>query len=1000
MIESRLFADRFMRFGRRRATDLATGQTVFLRMGDAGVRREQEVWTDRCARSMGSGRSRVLIDFGFVGRDSRFEVYRPGARTQSHCQADASTITPPIGHVVEWIEGAASASRFLNLPVARLNMREWVETLAREVRLRGFVPVSVSMMRRHPHLTRSLGGRSVVMFDTAAETNDPAGTLCLSILQLLAAPPRAVFAISAGRPAGSLAVVQAAERRPMYGGPARAPVLPLAPLVKDARAVTWLDEGCRLMRRGRHAAAERSFRAALAAFERRGDAFRSADVAMTLGRLLLARGRTADAEDQFSGAREKFQGVGAASAAASASVFAGLAQTDAGQFERADVTLRAAFTATNALAHGDEAQSIRLAGVALARNAYWQGRFAEGVQLLQTVDHGDCPRYWSLLAKLHLAAAHSESACHCANRARDALGARPEADLESVVRTAQARVQARLGDMEALCLHVRAGIEAARAARLPLQILRLRLTLIEGLLDAGFQSRARAAGRAVAALSRATLPRPLRDRVQRVSGRLADASPLERRVRDDRPTFSHESGSAFHVDHTDRVAELLSACQAVDDERAALHAVANLVRKQLGAVAVGIFGVAPGVPTQYAGAGSISTTLARRCMELGQPMAPAQGEDGIEGAAPVVHLGRIIGAVACRWTLEGPRGSHDVLAFPRIAAAACAPVLQILLERQSLPAPEASTDGSALIGVSASIQDVRRSIARAANAPFTVLIEGESGAGKELVANAIHRAGCRRDKALRALNCAALTEELVDSELFGHAKGAFTGALTERLGLFESAEGGTVFLDEVGELSTRAQAKLLRTLQEGEIRRIGENFTRPIDARVIAATNRSLAGEAQAGRFRQDLLYRLDVIRITVPPLRERVEDVPLLACRFWRDATERIGSKAVLGQAALAALARYDWPGNVRELQNVLASLAVSVPGRGVVPASAMPAAIARAGKVDARETLDAARRQFEERFVRAALARSAGHRGHTASALGVSRQGLAKLMQRLQLP
>jgi transcriptional regulator with GAF, ATPase, and Fis domain len=380
-------------------------------------------------------------------------------------------------------------------------------------------------------------------------------------------------------------------------------------------------------------------------------------------------------------------------------------------------------------------------------------------------------------------------------------------------------------------------------------------------------------------------------------------------------------------------------------------------------------------------------------------MAPERSTAGVEGAAPVVHLGRIIGAVACRWTLEGPRGSHDAIAFARIAAAACAPILQILLERQSVTLQE-NMGELELIGASAAIQDVRRSIARAANAPFTVLIEGESGVGKELVARAIHRGGSRRGKTLQALNCAALTEELVDSELFGHAKGAFTGAVSERLGLFESAEGGTVFLDEVGELSARAQAKLLRTLQEGEIRRIGENFTRPIDARLIAATNRSLSGEVQAGRFRQDLLYRLDVIRIAVPPLRERVEDIPLLAMRFWSDAAQRIGSKAVLGQSALAALARYDWPGNVRELQNVLASLAVSVPVRGAVPASAMPAAIARAMKVDARETLDAARRHFEERFVRAALARTAGHKGQTASALGVSRQGLAKLMQRLQLP
>jgi transcriptional regulator with GAF, ATPase, and Fis domain len=244
-----------------------------------------------------------------------------------------------------------------------------------------------------------------------------------------------------------------------------------------------------------------------------------------------------------------------------------------------------------------------------------------------------------------------------------------------------------------------------------------------------------------------------------------------------------------------------------------------------------------------------------------------------------------------------------------------------------------------------------------------------------------------------------MPEDLVDAELFGHAKGAFTGAAGERVGLFEGADGGTVFLDEVGELSPRAQAKLLRVLQEGEIRRIGENFTRPIEARLVAATNRSLRAEAEAGRFRKDLLYRLDVIRIVVPPLRDRVEDIPLLAARFWRQCTERIGSKAVLGRSALSVLARYDWPGNVRELQNVLTGLAVAGPSRGVVGASAVPAAIARAVKPLPDQSLHRARFEFEQRFVGAALARTAGHRGRTATALGLSRQGLAKLMQRLHL-
>jgi transcriptional regulator with PAS, ATPase and Fis domain len=206
-----------------------------------------------------------------------------------------------------------------------------------------------------------------------------------------------------------------------------------------------------------------------------------------------------------------------------------------------------------------------------------------------------------------------------------------------------------------------------------------------------------------------------------------------------------------------------------------------------------------------------------------------------------------------------------------------------------------------------------------------------------------------------------------------------------------------VFLDEIGELSVRAQAKLLRVLQEGEIRRIGETFTRPIEARLVAATNRSLQDEVGAGRFRRDLFYRLDVIRIRVPPLRERPSDIPLLAERFWKDATARINSRALLGRAACSALARYDWPGNVRELQNTLYALAVNAPPRGLIGPSLLPAALAGASAVPQRCDLESARRLFEERYVRAALARAAGHRGRTAAALGLTRQGLAKMIQRL---
>jgi transcriptional regulator with GAF, ATPase, and Fis domain len=264
------------------------------------------------------------------------------------------------------------------------------------------------------------------------------------------------------------------------------------------------------------------------------------------------------------------------------------------------------------------------------------------------------------------------------------------------------------------------------------------------------------------------------------------------------------------------------------------------------------------------------------------------------------------------------------------------------------------------------------------------------------VARALHRHGPRRDRPFCTINCAALPDDLVESELFGHARGAFTGAGMERPGVFEEAHTGTLFLDEIGELSPRAQAKVLRAIQDGELRRVGENISRRVDVRIVAATNRDLRKESAAGRFRLDLLYRLDVVRIAVPPLRERREDIALLAERFWQEATVRLGSRATLASATIAALARHDWPGNVRELQNVLASLAVRSPKRGIVPPTALPPPFNASAAVDSWR-LDEARRSFEERFVRAALVRSAGHRAQAAGQLGVSRQGLTKLMARL---
>ncbi len=303
-----------------------------------------------------------------------------------------------------------------------------------------------------------------------------------------------------------------------------------------------------------------------------------------------------------------------------------------------------------------------------------------------------------------------------------------------------------------------------------------------------------------------------------------------------------------------------------------------------------------------------------------------------------------------------------------------------------------------IIGVSPAMAAVRTAVARAAAVPFPVLIEGESGTGKELVARALHRLGPRRDRRFCALNCAALTDELFEAEVFGHTRGAFTGATGVRVGLFEEAHQGTLFLDEAAELSARAQAKLLRTLQDREIRRLGENALRAVDVRVVAATNRPLGQAVAAGRFREDLLFRLAVVRIMIPPLRERVEDVPLLAQIFWRDAARRAESRASLTAEAIAALCRWPWPGNVRQLQNVLAALAVAAPGRGRVTGRHVAHVLAAHGVEAAPDvSLEVVRRTAERRAVKMALVRSAGSRLAAARALGLSRQGLAKAMRRL---
>jgi transcriptional regulator with PAS, ATPase and Fis domain len=751
----------------------------------------------------------------------------------------------------------------------------------------------------------------------------------------------------------------------------------------------------RLLTRGRHAAAERALRGAMAAFDRRGDCGRAGASAIRLGRLLLSRGRASDARALFTDAHDRFQRTRSAHHAIEAMVLLGLAQTDLAQLNEAEQTCRAAYTAASTLGNREV---VLFPAVALARTLIWQKRYPDARAILEAVEPvgevEQCARYWCLAARLRIVADAISDAWRLVGRARPAASALSPA-IESIVRECEAAVQGGLGDIDALRIHVTHGLAAARSAHLPLQAAKLRVTYVEGLIRAERMAQARAAARHLAHIRRGAVPTLLKTRIDSVLSALHSTPSV------------HESAARFHVtavapltsdvQDLDGLRDLLASSHQLKDESEALTHAATAIRRHTHGTGVSIFGWHASTPRMFASSGVAGDTTARRSIEIGQPIRPVRAGSWIEGAVPIQYLGRIIGAVAMRWNVDGPENIERALAFGAAAAAVCAPLVYVQLERQEVPAlQETAFD---LVGVSPAIKEVKKAIARAANAPFTVLLEGESGSGKELVARAIHRASCRRERRFCAFNCAAMPEDLVDAELFGHAKGAFTGAAGERLGLFESADGGTVFLDEVGELSARAQAKILRVLQEGEIRRIGENFARPFDARLVAATNRALRAEADAGRFRQDLLYRLDVIRINVPPLRERIEDIPLLATRFWRQSAEHIGSKAVLGQSAVSALARYDWPGNVRELQNVLTALVVAVPSRGVVGASALPAAIARAAQLSPHESLESARQKFEERFVRAALARAAGHRGQAAAALGLSRQGLAKLMQRLHL-
>ena len=364
------------------------------------------------------------------------------------------------------------------------------------------------------------------------------------------------------------------------------------------------------------------------------------------------------------------------------------------------------------------------------------------------------------------------------------------------------------------------------------------------------------------------------------------------------------------------------------------------------------------------------------------------------------------GSLDC--AVEGLRaGAFDFIAKPfdprQVAAAAeraLALAAQAAPRRPSAPATPLPAE---LLGRSAAMIGVYKQIARAAEAQSPVLLTGESGTGKELVARAVHDyGGGDRPRPFVAVNCGALAETLLESELFGHVRGSFTGAVSDRRGLFEQAAGGTLFLDEIGETSAALQVKLLRVLQEGEVRPVGGVRDVKVNVRVVAATNRDLETEVAEKRFREDLYYRLGAITIRVPPLRERREDIALLAARFARNAAGRARRDVALSDEAIEALAAHSWPGNVRELENTVERLVIAVRGDRV-SAEDVAEALRQASRgprgpaaFDDLPTLDT----LEKRYVLHVVEAVGGNRTQAARVLGIDRRTLYRMAARWGVP
>jgi DNA-binding NtrC family response regulator len=880
---------------------------------------------------------------------------------------------PASGPLIELLDhGVDGMPRWIVSDAGAVEWRTEARLAAREACHRGYVPVAVEIfLRTRLLLTEHLGTRALLLIAGPDLSIDQMRAALLHAAAI-SQGPHVLLELARSRGGRQQVRWRAAEARTAYGGtrPRTAAPVPAAPDV--VRLLERVHRATEFVQIGRHAAAERLLRETAAALGRRRASSSAAETYIALGQLLLERGRAGAADTAFEEAAVHAESVDLR-LVGRARIWQAAARTDAGQLTAAESLCRAVLVASPV----DDVR--QLAEATLGRVLLWQGRLAEAAALPFIQQSISAPPFIAATAVRLLVETGGLFAA--GQRARALLDATGAADCAArvIALGAHLRVLLAAGDLTAAKEQLGVFETATRGARTPLRLARMRLAWSDALRRAGRASEADRELRSLARM-RSVLPPLLQ-------------TAVDRRVKSPAPSAAAAMCAAAVPAGAD---ELVILAHKENDDGDALQRIGAFVLQGVRATRVEFWTGDQGPATAVVTSGTgLSTRLGPRALEAGTVIGPEPAESGWEIAVPVRFGSRLIGALCARWPAD--RSPGDALSLLNLACAVAAPRIESLSHRVR-EAAQAATAIPELVGVSSAIGEVRRAVIRAAAAPFSVLIEGESGVGKELVARAIHQLSARRSRRFCDVNCAALPDDLFESELFGHARGAFSGAVHDRAGLVEEADGGTLFLDEVADLSARAQAKLLRVVQQQEVRRVGETFSRKVDVRFVSAANRDLRREGEEGRFRQDLRYRLEVIRIRIPPVRERPEDVAPLVRHFWTAASARVNTTATLSHGVLAALARYHWPGNVRELQNVMAALAVEAPMRGQVRASLLPAVVTGARTVTSAR-LSTARLQWERRFVEVALARAGGNRSRAARDLGLTRQGLLKALERLRI-